>query len=149
MPCLEGCHCNFLFDDRHSTFRCCRSPLRRYTGSGKGGQCWPKPACRPRPRRPTSTRRQAGWQVRRHASGPCLCWWSYVAIKNKIIKNKSKSRYLEYRFYMGFPCCHRKTNTFLGFLAGCTSTHVVTTSRPTIGFISNFLHPYNYSQRTH
>ena len=39
------------------------------------GQCWRKPACHPRPRRPTSTRRQVGWQGRRHATCPCLCWW--------------------------------------------------------------------------
>jgi hypothetical protein len=32
-------------------------------------------ASRPADRRPTSTRRQAGWQGRWHATCPCLCWW--------------------------------------------------------------------------
>jgi hypothetical protein len=42
------------------------------TGSGHEGQFWRKPACIPRPRRPTRTRRRARWQGCRHASRPCL-----------------------------------------------------------------------------
>ena len=35
-----------------------RDKVQSCTGSAKGGRCWHKPACRPRPRRPTSPQQQ-------------------------------------------------------------------------------------------